>query len=259
MVLRKEKQEDDGFCGRGRGATGVNNVTVGFWKGRRGAMKRTLIAGMLSVFVLAVAQPAMAVPVALEVEDVPFNCDPLVFPIEAHELGIPPFFPPGGPFPDEEAISSSSGIELFPVCPPSDMPGVLEELVTMTNLTTIDWVDVHFVADTVGVLTNFDGVINGGEAFRIDTVGINTPLVGESIAFNDIFEAGETWEFIVQDWAGASPILFTSIGVGFFSAGIASDASIVANPIPEPTTLLLFGTGLVGVGIGTRKRSRKES
>ena len=56
-----------------------------------------------------------------------------------------------------------------------------------------------YVADPETTITNFDGLIgnvglfDAEEAFRIDSVGINRPLVFESLVYNDLFEPGETW------------------------------------------------------------------
>ena len=49
-------------------------------------------------------------------------------------------------------------------------------------------------------ITNWDGSVNGSLAFKIDNVGINQPLIGESINVNGIFEPGEIWDFIIDGY-----------------------------------------------------------
>ncbi len=73
-------------------------------------------------------------------------------------------------------------------------------IVTITNFTTFSWTDLFFVADAGIFVGNADGKIKDGEAFKIDKTGINTPLISESMARDFIFEPGESWTFIVQDW-----------------------------------------------------------
>jgi hypothetical protein len=92
-------------------------------------------------------------------------------------------------------------------------------------------------------------------AFEIDAVGANTPLVSEvggSIA--GVFEPGETWTFIIQDYTntfGLSAALISSIGLP--SAGLASSGSIVAVPVPEPTPAALVGLGVLGLALARRR------
>ena len=70
-----------------------------------------------------------------------------------------------------------------------------------------------------------------------------------------IFEAGETWDFIIDDY-------FNALGIGadaFFSPGAVggaspsgpSSGSIIAV-IPEPSTGLLLALGLLGVAARRR-------
>jgi hypothetical protein len=216
----------------------------------------TTVAAILLLFPAL----ALAVPTDVVSEELP-ECDPLLVPHLVDELGLAPVFPP------DELIEAVATFVNEAACPP-DAPDLPNPLVVMTNSTPTDWAEVWYVADpfpaTGGVgtsISNFDGIVNGGLAFKIDAVGVNKPLVFESIAFDGIFESGETWHFIIDDYVntgGLSPALFDSIGVGSFSAGgPPSSGSIIAVPVPEPGTLALLLIG--GAVIAGRLRSGRRN
>ena len=221
-------------------------------------MRRSLLAASAACSVIALASnAARAFPLEVIHLDTP-ECDPLFVPNRVHELGIPPTFLP---FPDE-LIEAASTFTQEPACPPHDSPSIPNALVVMTNLTGIAWRDVWYVADpnvpgAIGTsISNEDGLVDmapapvlPGQAFKIDTLGVNKPLVFESFVVNGIFEPGETWHFIIQDYintGGLPAHLFDSLGVASASVGgPPSSGSIIAIPVPEPTTLGLLGAGAI--------------
>ena len=156
-----------------------------------------------------------------------------------------------------EEITASDTLTDLDACFP---PTFGNTLVSMTNLTPFDFTEVWYVADPETLISNVDGLVNGEEAFRIDSVGINTPLVFESLVSDGIFQAGEFWDFIIDDYAntlGIPASAFSSPSlVGTLSLANTSSGSIIATrvPVPEPSTLFLFGVGLTGVAFMMRRR-----
>ena len=205
-------------------------------------------------------QTANAVPVKGQFVNDPTHCDDPADIVLTHELGDAAVFPV-----DEQLL-----IDLQPtnaiVCVSDD--GIANDYnIRMVNIGSIYWTDVHFVADE-GIdfsLGNWDGFVSDTiapgftNAFRIDAVGTNANLIGESITADGIFEPGEEWTFLVSNF-GLSPSqapVFDSVGAFSVSSplGPPSTASILANPVPEPGTLAVLGVGVIGF-LARRRRAR---
>ena len=203
---------------------------------------------------LAFAGVAHAVPQTVQSLETP-DCDPLMNLTLVDELGLPAVFPAG------ERIDAFATQTTISACPPMDSPNLPNALIRMTNLNPFSFTDVHYVADPAALgaagttISNFDGLVNAGQAFRIDNVGVNKPLLSESINPNLLFEPGEVWRFIIDDYvntAGFGPDAFFSIGVGAASPGGPSSGSIIAL-IPEPASL---GLAALVVPALLRRRAR---
>ena len=204
---------------------------------------------------LLIAVPAIANPVFVVSADTP-TCDVLAIPgspVVLEELGDP-----AGGFAVGERIAVSAGASSYTPC--SSVPDntlLPNALVSITNLNSTAFSAVWYIADYDTTLTNEDGKVLGVvSAFRIDAVGSNTPLVGESGVADGIFSPGETWDFVIQDYFNSFGLSAAAINsVGLPSAGLGSSGSIVALPVPEPTTAALVGLGLLGVSL-VRRRAR---
>jgi hypothetical protein len=217
---------------------------------------RILVLPSLALLVaLALAAPAGALLVTVGSADWPI-CNPLGLSgedIPLDELGNPPAFPP------DEAISSSVGGTAPSACPSNDGP-LPNVVVSITNLTTKSFPNVWYVGDSAAALettlSNTDGQINASfpSAFRIDSVGLNQPLIFESVAYNDAFDPGETWECIIDDYSnmwGLPASALATWGVGWRSmADTIFSGSIL---VPELGTIMLAALGLAGLALLARK------
>ena len=107
-----------------------------------------------------------------------------------------------------------------------------------------DFIEVYYVANAETAITNVDGLINGELAFKIDNVGLNTPLINESMDPDGIFQVDETWEFILQDY-------FNSVGLDaseLASIGIPSNG-VLSNE--DPPEIVYYSSGsIVGIVLG---------
>jgi len=225
-----------------------------------------IIQIIFSVIIIGVlgSPSAFGLPITVEFEN-ENNCDTLDVPLRLHELGFPNTVNPPGVFPSGEEIAASHEVTSLSACSATDDGGTDNFLVTMTNNSPHDFTEVWWVGDSLLLtISNNDGEIGQpgfgalpGPAFRIDNVGNNLPLKSESINANGIFQAGETWTFVVQDFVDGfpgniGPSSFRSYGIGGVSSPSGTDlsrASIIAftrDEIPLPGDDVLCEASLDG-------------
>ncbi len=219
------------------------------------SLKQT--TSLIAAAILTVASSqAYAVPTQMAHFDTP-NCDPLFIPTDVHEVGDVAVFPS-----DEALFSTNLGPTSVSACLASDDPTVPNVVVDIRNLSGIVWEEVWYVADPETTISNYDGEANQApfspiqEAFRIDydisdPGGVNHALIFESNTPDGIWEIGESWSFILQDYSnlsGLSASALNSIGVGDASPNFGindSSGSIIAvSKVPEPASLALLTIGV---------------
>jgi hypothetical protein len=230
-------------------------------------MKRLLL--ITSLCMLFASTTVFAYPTQVSYNDGPQ--DPLAIPVEVHELGTAPTF---DSYPDEKIFADSSFDDItvcFDTSPTNipDDPLVPNAIVRIINLTGIAWQELWYVADEETYHSNYDGwatdnAISLGTAFRIDRLandpgGVHHPLISETLTPDGIFEVGEGWEFVIQDYTNTLGFAASALGsIGLPSVDLVgisdlSSGSIIAVPVPEPVTIGLLSLGALIL----RHRKRK--
>lgn len=209
-------------------------------------MKRNLLFSMLSGLVMT-AVPAGATIVVITAVDLP-GCDVLYVPSVplAEEFGNPDTFPEGEWINHMSSPSSQTVCDtplIDPVNGVIDNPLISNRRITIENLQTFDIPDLFYVVGgasnqiPAGTFSNYDGMVNGAFAMQIDRIGVNRPLVFESLDQDQIFQAGEIWQFVVQDYVGQGT------GGAFFSPGIVGNDTLPSIIVPEPAGIALSVLG----------------
>lgn len=167
-------------------------------------------------------------------------------------------------FDDAETIGHVFTFTDQSACPATDDPNLINNVIEITNFTGRTLSDLYYVGDPRTNFSNVDGIADAGalanldgQAFRIDAVGNNKPLIFESLVADGVLQPNEQWLFIVQDFsntAGLAPDSFTSLGFADASYAIVetSAASIVQFVVPSPASVGFLA--LAGALAASRRR-----
>ena len=178
-------------------------------------------AAALSILLSVASSAAFSAAVTITGASQAGNCDAIDVgvTVPAHELGIA--------FPGNELISVSAITTAAVACPQNLPAGAINVEVSITNLThQASFSNLYYIAETGTVFSNYDGLVNGMLAFKIDRAGLNVPLVSESQLADLVFSPGETTP-------GSRSLLFLRMlgpSDGWFVIGAANPNVTMSTP-----------------------------
>jgi len=149
--------------------------------------------------------------------------------------------------PGQFVVNNSSGsFAVLGGCPPSCTPATVG---TIRDFTFVGAGNVNY-PDLTSPLIDFEVVTGGGITFHFDLVSIGTPQPNG----NGSLDINGTGIFRATGFDPTPGIWAFS---GQNAGGVFSFSASQAARVPESTTLLILGTGLVGLGLSARRIGRK--
>jgi len=162
------------------------------------------------------------------------------------------------------AVFNDAGIETAAIAPLTLIP-IAGESFTFSPTTYTDGFKIFdndgsnlLIADlTVMSLTtvNSTGYINTSLAVNLANIRGYGVYGGSNMLTTLVSDNEGIVNFSLQDTSDLSEAIINAGGLDGSSFGNTYSASVSTAPVPEPTTMLLFGIGLLGTAVSKRKKT----